>query len=466
MSSVLLLEFNELSPRLMDRFIAEGHLPNFERLRSESATAITDPDESQDGLEPWIQWVTVHTGVARSDHRIEKLGEADRLTHTTIGQVVASAGGAVWLCGSMNLPARAAGDGRYLPDPWNPVCVPHPSSLRTYADFVRQNVQEHSNDSARMGLRQVASFAVHQIRHGLSRRTVRAVVTQLVAERRGRRGAWARASVLDRFQWDVFRWYWRHDKPRFASFFSNSTAHYQHVYWRNLEPDAFLHQPTAEQQRAYGDAILHGYRQMDVIIGEAFDLVEGTDTTLMLCTALSQQPYLQAEATGGKFVYRPNRFDTVIDALGIRMVEQVAPVMAEQFHLLFADEAAADAAATLLRGAAVDGRPAFAVRVVGTDVFTGCCIHDEVAPNAMLVGVGGAETPFHSLFYRSESAKSGYHHPDGIWWTRTGQRRDIAERVSLRSVAPTVLGLLDLEIPSSMTAAPVELSDPADGADR
>ena len=43
--SVILLELNELVPQLLDRFIAEGRLPNFERLRKESLVFTTDAEE-------------------------------------------------------------------------------------------------------------------------------------------------------------------------------------------------------------------------------------------------------------------------------------------------------------------------------------------------------------------------------------------------------------------------------------
>ena len=39
---VILLEFNELSPTLMERFIDMGQLPNFKRLRDESQVLITE----------------------------------------------------------------------------------------------------------------------------------------------------------------------------------------------------------------------------------------------------------------------------------------------------------------------------------------------------------------------------------------------------------------------------------------
>ncbi len=453
--SVLLLEFNELAPGLMERFIAGGHLPNFERLRSQSTVMITDPEADQSGLEPWIQWVTVHTGVAGAEHGIEKLGEADQLEYPTIGETVAAQGGQVWLCGSMNLPRRAAGGGTYLPDPWNPDATPNPASMRAFSDFVRANVQEHSNATARQTPGALARFGWFLARHGLSMSTVRASVAQLVAERRGTRGRWARASVLDRFQWDVFRWYWRRQQPAFATFFSNSTAHFQHVFWRNLEPELFANKPGADEQRRLGDAVLHGYREMDRIVGEASVLAEEAGATLMFCTGLSQQPYVQAEAHGGKYIYRPHRFEDVVDVLGIQGVRQIAPVMAEQFHLYFHDEVGAQAAGEVLRSAMVDGEPAFTVRNAGVDVFTGCAVHGLVPVDATLRTGDDEIGVFSDLFYRSESPKSGFHHPDGMWWIRTGEHEQIDRPIPLRSIAPTILELLDIDVPDSMKAAPV-----------
>jgi hypothetical protein len=457
MPSVLMLELNELAPPLMDRFIDEGVLPNFARFRRESTVAITDPEEPQSGLNPWIQWVTVHTGTSRETHGIEKLGEASELRLPTIGSTVGEAGGKVWLCGSMNLPAAAAGGGLYLPDPWNPDERSSPADLEAFATFVRANVQEHSNASATLSPASVARFGWHQLRHGLDPATVRQTLGQLVSERRGRRGRWARASVLDRLQWDVFAWYWRRENPTFATFFSNSTAHYQHVYWRNFEPDAFDVKPDDHDQQLYGEAVRYGYRQMDGLVGEAMELADERGSTLVLCTALSQQPYVQADAAGGKFFYRPHAFAEVVGALRLEGVRQIAPVMSEQFHVYFADDAAAVAAAGLLGGCTVDGQPAFTTRVAGTDVFTGCSIHQELPPDAELRTPDGRVLRFADLFYRSDTTKSGYHHPDGMWWVRTGMHRQLDDPVSLRAVAPTILELLDIAAPPTMECPPVDL---------
>ena len=64
-----------------------------------------------------------------------------------------------------------------------------------------------------------------------------------------------RSVLLDRLQFDLFRWHWQRERPALSTFFLNSTAHFQHFYWRNLEPDRFRVRPTDEEQRALADAV-------------------------------------------------------------------------------------------------------------------------------------------------------------------------------------------------------------------
>lgn len=60
------------------------------------------------------------------------------------------------------------------------------------------------------------------------------------------------------------------------------------------------------------------------------------------------------------------------------------------------------------------------------------------------------------LFYRSDTTKSGFHHPDGLWWIRTGRHQVIDEPVSPRRIAPTVLAVLGLEAPQTMKTSPLD----------
>ena len=82
---VILLEFNELSPRLMERFISEGKLPSFECFYGESRVFTTESDANAPNLEPWIQWITVHTGMPYREHKVSNLGDAAMAAISVIG---------------------------------------------------------------------------------------------------------------------------------------------------------------------------------------------------------------------------------------------------------------------------------------------------------------------------------------------------------------------------------------------
>jgi hypothetical protein len=257
----------------------------------------------------------------------------------------------------------------------------------------------------------------------------------------------------------MFRRHQRQARPSFATYFSNTTAHYQHQYWRHMDPAPFTVKPTEEERARFGGAIRFGYQEMDRLIGEALDLA-GDDTTLVLCTALSQQPYLAAEQHDGSHFHRPHDMAALVARLGLQGVVQIAPVMAAQFHLYFASPDEASAAADILRAAQVGGRDAFFVRVDGTDVFTESAFYDPVEEGSTLRLGNGEEIPFTDLFYRAHIARSGGHHSEGAFWIRTQDRVgvDVAQRVPLRAVAPTLLRLLSLDPPPSMTAPALPVS--------
>src|SRR5439155_787055 len=91
------------------------------------------------------------------------------------------------------------------------------------------------------------------------------------------------ASGLDRLQFDAFRSCYRRVRPRLATFFSNSTAHYQHFHWREMEPDKFKIKPSHAEMSTYRDTILFGYRAMEDLVGRFLGLiVDGRPALLAL----------------------------------------------------------------------------------------------------------------------------------------------------------------------------------------
>ena len=328
--------------------------------------------------------------------------------------------------------------------------------LESYlAGIQRQHVQEHTRDRVPVTRSDQIRFLTCMLGHGMTRQTVFATFGQLASERGGQK-RWRRATILDRLQWDVFRWYWRRHQPSFSTFFLNSTAHFQHMYWRNMDPEQFALKPSAQEQVEYGEAVRYGYRKMDALVGECLGLA-GRETTVILCTALSQQGCLVYEGGGGKRFYRPVDPGRLFRFAGITAPAEYAPVMSEQFRIYLPNEADAAEACEKLQALRLDGREVMMARQTGNEVFAGCCLFDSVASGAVVVSSASARGRFYELFYDCGLVKSGMHHPDGILWIRTPDRRH-AEReakVPLRQVAPTLLRLFGHPQPEFMKLPPL-----------
>ena len=457
----ILLEFNELSPALMETFIDQGYLPNFKRLRDGSQVFTTDAEEVAPNLDPWIQWVTVHSGLSYDEHGIFHLGDGHKLAVKSLWDFISAQGKTVWVCGSMNIKYDADLKGAVIPDPWTVGVSPHPAEFESYYRFVQRNVQEYTNDRVPLSKGDYLRFMKFMVANGLSLRTIRSIIAQLASERRTGKGKWKRATILDKLQRDVFLHYFKKLRPQFSTFFLNSTAHFQHAHWRNMDPAPFKIKPTDADQAEYQHAVRYGYEEMDKIVG---DIVAAApdNACIVMATALSQQPCLIYEDIGGKTFYRARTFGPLLDFAGITGCEKVEPVMSEEFHLRFSNERDATNAAERLAALRVGGRQAMQVERRGTDVFSGCIIYSQLEHDALLEGSNNTATPFFRLFYQVESLKSGMHHPDGILWMRVpGSRPTVhREKVSLRDLPPTLLSLFGINKPAYMTGKVLPVRTP------
>ena len=466
-SPIVVLEFNELCPDLLNRLIGKGDLPHLKRLRDGSHVFTTDAEESGELLNPWVQWATVHTGLSAEQHGVETLSEGQRVAGKNVWDLLSEAGGKSWICGSMNASYTDNFRGQVLPDPWSTGIPPYPQErFNTYFKFIRSAVQEHSNEGSGITARSALQFLLYMVKRGLSATTIAAACQQLISERAANT-RWRRAAIMDRLQLDLFASIWRSERPDLATFFLNSTAHLQHCYWRHFEPDAFSVRPSASEIKDFGGAIPFGYRAMDVLVGKILRLV-GPKCNIVFCTALSQQPYLTFEEKGGRNYYRVRGSETLKQQFGLTMPYNFEPIMAEQFYVRFNSKDDTDKAESLLQSirASLGGErserdpPAFHLQRRQDALLVQCNVTTSVAQGARLWAPTRQDSiPFFDVFYHLDSLKSGCHHPDGVLWIRhpelAGKRHD--GKVTIRSIAPTLLRLLGVESPPWMTSLPVDI---------
>ena len=178
-----MIEFNELTPRLLDAWMASGDLPNFKRFHDRSQVFITEADDFDPvNLEPWIQWYSIHTGLPFQQHGVFHLTDGPRAGHPDVWSILHSHGKRVWNCASMNARGFSYRGSAFLPDPWCTTEPAHPEELTAFQRFVAYHVQEHARPENGLGLRNNARFAAFMATHGLQFSTASAITRQLFSE--------------------------------------------------------------------------------------------------------------------------------------------------------------------------------------------------------------------------------------------------------------------------------------------
>ncbi|MDN3652414.1 alkaline phosphatase family protein [Thalassotalea ponticola] len=437
---VILLEFNELCPNLIDKFCAQGKLPNFSKLAAQSQKFITDASCDVEYLEPWIQWVTLHTGVSCEQHRVYRLGEAQNLQQDSIWDRLSKQGLRSWLCGGMNIKYDPNDPNIWaLPDPWSADGKASPAELDSFYQFVRANVQEHSNDNFQLSAKDYTKFFNFMLKHGLSLATLKHISSVFWHRFTSDSSGWRKATILDWLQTDVFAYGLKKFNPHFSVLFSNSTAHFQHKYWRYMEPDKFSAPADPAKLAEFGQAIEYAYQNHDKLIGRVLAMAD-EDTCIMLSSALSQQPFTAEEAQGGRRFYRPTNFDKLVALFELPGLISVMPVMSHQFHIQFASEQQASEAMQILAQANFsNGTPLLKLVLEGDRVFAGCNAK-VLLDNEVTFEIEHQPHRFFDYFYMADNIKSGMHHPDGVFWISQQQpSAQQTQRIQLTQATSLIL---------------------------
>jgi hypothetical protein len=444
MNKVIVVEFNELAEPLLQKWIASGDLPNFDRMRKQSAVFETTADVSEDEfLEPWIQWYSVHAGIPYDEHKVFHLTDGQRAKHDDIYRVLLKAGISVSSFGSMNVRPFQGPGSAYLADPWCEHNESFPRQLTAFNRFVSSQVKEHTNPQAKLTVSDLVSFGSTMLRNGLSLTSVKQIVTQLYREKFvSATETYKRVAILDRLQLDLFSSYYEKNKPGFSTFFSNSTAHLQHAFWKYMEPSAFEFPISAKDVETYKDAIKFGYMAQDKILGEILDLAQRSQARVMFMTALSQRACPPEVINGDKSYFRFFDVSKAMESLGIRF-KSCDPTMTHQYMMTFdTPDDKANALSILNQVTDLEGNSIIGINKRQSDgLYFNCIVGKPEGIDRFLLKPN-VEASFKDFFYKIPATKNGRHVVTGSLWIQSPQPKVHDRAVSILDVFPTVLDFL------------------------
>ncbi len=458
---VLLLEFNEITRRIIDPLMAQGKMPNFARLLNEGASAAPESVDLPPHLDPWVTWVTVHTGVDRSVHGATVL-EQDSLTIKAkrTWNYAEEAGKSIGVFGSISAYPPRPVPGFLVPGPFAPSSDTFPPYLSPAQDLNRKYTQVHGKAAKEDSPLKMAKMGLDLFKLGLSPATCATIAAQLVRERVDPSVRWKRVSLQPLVNYDFFQSLYRAYQPDFATWHTNHAAHYMHHYWRSYDDTAFIMKATEKEKAETGGAIEFGYTLCDQLLGRFLKLI-GEDTILAVATSMGQQPYVAEMFPDGRVVVRMTDPRRILDLVGAKGTTDLVPTMVPQWNVRIADATERARVIDVFRRCRVTGveRPnAFYITETG----------DIITFQPMGIGKHSGEIRYffpedavtadpkgyllEELFERDTPSKQGMHHPTGLFLLHGKGIRPGTEIKGTTNldIAPTLLSLLGIPVPSVM----------------
>jgi len=454
---VVLLELNEITWDLIDPLIAEGKLPTFARLKREGAVASPMSVDEPPYLDPWITWTSLYSGTPQAEHQVAFLQQPpETIKSKRIWELLTEAGRKVGIYGSVcSWPAKPI-NGYHVPDTFSQDYSTYPESLEpiqrlnlTYTRSIRlPNDQDGWGFKVKLGTKLLGL--------GLRPATTFQIASQLVSERLNPKIRWKRVCLQPLVNFDFFSRLYRKHRPDFATFHSNHVAHFQHTYWKMMQPEEFRPlETTQEDVETYGKAIEYGYQSADALIASMLELIDD-DTVLMIASSMGQQPFRSSLKTG-KRIGQLRSHDHLMELLGFADQARAVAMMSDQFNIYAEDDVLAEVRRAL-DAVYIDKpeQPAFTTEPGSGAVTVTIKPWDSTGPDSTIHFAGTPGEPkikLDELIYFSGLVKSGCHHPKGMMvmygpGVKAGAEVGPCDNLD---IAPTLLAMLGEPIPSVMS---------------
>lgn len=339
---ITFLQLNELNFDFIKEYVDDGlKLPGFQKIFNFRGSILRSEDKYE-LLEPWIQWVSIHTGLNYSEHKTFRLGDAVKSNTKTIFEQIEKKGYSVGAISPMNVVNRLNQPKFFIPDPWIDTNPDNSWVSQFTYKAMKQLVNDNSSGKIKLStIFQVMSVSVFL----LEIKDIYNIIRYIFKAKNGKK--WFKALAFDFFISKIYLKLKKKFDPDFSVLFLNGCAHIQHHYFlsskfnkkenKNPNPSWYVN----DNDDPFLDMII----EYDKIIQNIIP-----NNNIIICTGLSQKKVDETI-----FYYRLKNHDFFLQQLGLKF-QKIEPRMSRDFLVKFSSSIEMDNAYNILKKLYVNGK--------------------------------------------------------------------------------------------------------------
>jgi hypothetical protein len=318
---LIFIQLNEINFDILKKYSSKSRFKFFNSSFFDNLKK-THSEQDYDLLEPWIQWVSVHTGKSAKEHNIFRLGDIKNFSYEQIFEKIEKKGKSVGAITPMNVKNNLLNPEYFISDPWTNT-ISGPSS---WIRFVAKNLAKivNLNANKKIPIKIYINILIILIRsfRFFNFKIYLDLLTKSFVKK------WNKALILDLLLHDIHINFLKKKTVDFSTIFFNAGAHIQHHYFFNsvfVKKESILRNPNwyikdkydpFEEMVLFYDHILYEYSLLK-------------DYEIILSTGLSQKPYDRL-----KYYYRLVNHKNFLKTIQVNFSE-VEPRMTRDFLISF-----------------------------------------------------------------------------------------------------------------------------------
>ena len=231
---MLVVELNEFDPVFLEKNAKKLKLKNILYfLNLNYSETFTLESKEHHGLDPWVQWVSIHSGLPFSKHKIARLGQTKTQKNKQIWNKLGDYYKLKWgVWGVMNAPCGSK-KGRcfFVPDPWAFDEKAYPDKLNEFISLPKYIAKNYLTPEISEFLKYFLKTAIFMTKNIFSVLSIKIFKYFLKGMFITGINIHSLTTLLDYINCLYFIKYKKKYNPNFSIIFLNHIAHLQHHFW-------------------------------------------------------------------------------------------------------------------------------------------------------------------------------------------------------------------------------------------